>query len=118
MVSTAIHGRLGVFAGVRCRTDSLRIRISGHRRTAADASPVTGVKGSRVQISPARLCKWQSQTGKFLCLIDPWFHDQFSVVTTSFVTTFEDGLWDSHSSYSPAPAGRSSVPVWSSRTWS
>src|SRR4029453_8866237 len=40
-ILTAIHSRLGVFAGVHCRTDSLRVRISGHRRTAADASPVT-----------------------------------------------------------------------------
>ena len=40
-IPTAIHGRLGVFAGVHCRTDSLRVRISGHRPTAADASPVT-----------------------------------------------------------------------------
>jgi hypothetical protein len=40
-IPTAIHGRFGVIAGVHCRTDSLRVRISGHRRTAADASPVT-----------------------------------------------------------------------------
>jgi hypothetical protein len=40
-IPTAIHGRLGVFAGVHCRTNSLRVRISGHRPTAADASPVT-----------------------------------------------------------------------------
>jgi hypothetical protein len=53
-IPTAIRGRLGVFAGIHCRTDSLQVRISGHRPTAADASPVTGVKGSRVQISPAR----------------------------------------------------------------
>jgi hypothetical protein len=38
-----------VFAGVHCRTDSLRVRISGHVLMAADASPVTykqGVTGS------------------------------------------------------------------------
>jgi hypothetical protein len=40
-IPTAIYGRFGVFAGVHCRTDSLRGRISGHRPTAADASPVT-----------------------------------------------------------------------------
>ena len=44
-ILTAIHGRLGVFAGVHCRTDSLRVRISGHRPTAADASPVTYKQG-------------------------------------------------------------------------
>src|SRR4051812_35256700 len=44
-ILTAIHSRLGVFAGVHCRTDSLRVRISGHRRTAADASPVTYKQG-------------------------------------------------------------------------
>src|SRR5215207_5176067 len=44
-IPTAIHGRLGVFAGVHCRTDSLRVRISGHRPTAADASPVTYKQG-------------------------------------------------------------------------
>jgi hypothetical protein len=40
-IPTAIHGRLGVFARVHCGTDSLQVRIPGHRRTAADASPVT-----------------------------------------------------------------------------
>ncbi len=40
-IPTAIHGRLGVFARVHCGTDSLRVRIFGQRRTAADASPVT-----------------------------------------------------------------------------
>src|SRR5829696_7625404 len=40
-IPTAIHGRLGVFAGVHYRTDSLRVRISGLRPTAADASPET-----------------------------------------------------------------------------
>jgi hypothetical protein len=44
-IPTAIHGRFGVFAGVHCRTDSLQVRISGHRRTAADASPVTYKQG-------------------------------------------------------------------------
>src|SRR5215217_7282904 len=44
-IPTAIYGRLGVFAGVHCRTDSLRVRISGHRPTAADASPVTYKQG-------------------------------------------------------------------------
>src|SRR5215218_8356948 len=44
-IPTAIHGRLGVFAVVHCRTDSLRVRISGHRPTAADASPVTYKQG-------------------------------------------------------------------------
>jgi hypothetical protein len=44
-ISTAFHGRLGVFAGVHCRTDSLRVRIFGHRPTAADASPVTYKQG-------------------------------------------------------------------------
>ena len=34
-------GRLGVFADVYCRTDSLRVRISGQRRTAADVSNVS-----------------------------------------------------------------------------
>ena len=52
MVLTAIQtaidrlcDRSRVFAGVHCRTDSLRVRISGHRCTAADASPVTGTRG-------------------------------------------------------------------------
>jgi hypothetical protein len=40
-IPTAINGRLGMSAGVHCRTDSLRVRISGHRPTAADATPVT-----------------------------------------------------------------------------
>ena len=40
-IPTAMRGRLRVFVGVRCRTDSLQIRISGQRPTAADASPVT-----------------------------------------------------------------------------
>lgn len=40
-IPTATRGRLGVFAGVHCRTDSLQVRISGHRPTASDASRVT-----------------------------------------------------------------------------
>jgi hypothetical protein len=44
-IPTAINGRLRVFAGVHCRTDSLQVRISGHRPTAADASPVTYKQG-------------------------------------------------------------------------
>jgi len=44
-IPTAIHRRLGVFARVQCRTDSLRVRISGHRPTAPDAPPVTYKQG-------------------------------------------------------------------------
>ena len=41
IIPAAIHGRRGVFTGVHCRMDSLRVRISGHRPTAADVSPTT-----------------------------------------------------------------------------
>src|SRR5215212_10558904 len=52
-IPTAIRGRHGVFAGVHCRTDSLRVRISGHRPTAADASPVTYKQGVGSSSLPA-----------------------------------------------------------------
>ena len=44
-ILTAICDRSHVFAGVHCRTDSLRVRISGQRPTPADASPVTYKQG-------------------------------------------------------------------------
>jgi hypothetical protein len=44
-ILTAICDSFRVFASVHCRTDSLQVRISGHRRTAADASPVTYKQG-------------------------------------------------------------------------
>ena len=42
-----------------------------------------GVKGSRVQISPARLSKWPSQRDDFSASVT-WFHDRFHPLTTFY----------------------------------
>jgi hypothetical protein len=44
-ILTAVCYRSRVFAGVRCRMDSLQVRIFEHWGTAADATPVTYKQG-------------------------------------------------------------------------
>jgi hypothetical protein len=59
-----------------------------------------GVKGSRVQISPARLSKLPSQTVNSFALLT-WFHDRFHLLTT-----FYDHLFHERASLSRVSASR------------
>jgi hypothetical protein len=51
----ATGGRSRVFAVIRGERKSAVTRGDAQARISADVLPMTGVKGSRVQISPARL---------------------------------------------------------------
>jgi hypothetical protein len=98
---------------VRRTTDQLRTTTSAlgkHQRSTVDSGEKSftlshrdgpkGVKGSRVQISPARLSKWPSQMANS-CAYLTWLHDQFHVLTTFF-----DHLFHERASLSRVSASR------------